>query len=227
MKIQILQHSQTDTPALINDWILARNHQASVAHVYKNEIPNSALDFDFLIVLGGDMNVDQEDKHPWLKTEKKFIETCLKNNKTTLGICLGGQLIAEVLGASVKKNHQWEIGWHPVEMTAPSAFTKNWPNQLSFFHWHEYTFDLPSGAKHLARSEACENQAYLYGSNVFGVQFHPEVTEKWISAALTPPHPAPGRFIQSPSAIRGNMSAIHANKPHVFQLLDALAAAKS
>jgi GMP synthase-like glutamine amidotransferase len=226
MRIQILQHSDVDTPALVNTWAISRGHLAKVTHLHKGEIPLDPNAFDFLVILGGDMNVDQEAEFPWLKDEKKFLETCLKKNKTTLGICLGGQLIAEVLGAKVKKNDHWEVGWHPVKMLGSSPFTGTWPKSLDFFHWHECTFELPSGAELLASSDACANQAYTYGKNVFATQFHPEADEAWVLEAVKPPYPPAGRFVQTPKEIRANLAAIARSKPYFFELLDSLSTAK-
>ncbi len=220
MKIQILQHTDSDRPALIQNWVNERRHEANVVQLHKGETPQDPSTFDFLIILGGDMNTDQEREFPWLKSEKKYIEECLKMEKTTLGICLGGQLIAEVLGAQVKRNEHWEVGWHPVDFVDESPFTAMWPRKLEMFHWHECIFDLPRGAKLIAKNEATPHQAYSYGKNVFATQFHPEVDERWVLEAVEPPYPEAGKFVQTPEEVRAKLATINQNKTLFFQFLD-------
>lgn len=155
-------------------------HNTTIHHAYQDQNFPAQNQFDWLIVLGGPMNVDEEEKHPWLRTEKKFIEQTLAANKSYLGICLGGQLLAQVLGAKVTKNKFQEIGWHDVIRNQNQHAAFAWPTKATVFQWHEDRFDLPSGAIALATSEATEFQAYGYGKNVIGLQFHPESTADWI-----------------------------------------------
>jgi GMP synthase-like glutamine amidotransferase len=131
-----------------------------------------------------------------------------------LGICLGSQLIARALGAPVYRNPSLEIGWRPVHLTQ-SAQTDpvfaGLPSPTTFFHWHGETFDLPQDSAWLAWSDGCRHQAYRYRLNVYGLQFHPEVTpamiEDWQSQPVncgdvaTLDHPLdPQAFNQAPSA---------------------------
>ena len=146
--------------------------------------------YDWLIVLGGPMNVDDEDKHPWLRAEKQFIGAWLKAEKPYLGICLGGQLLAQALGGSVTKNEQREIGFHAVERTGKDhPALRRWPQDFTVFQWHEDRFSLPEGCKSLLTSPACEHQAFAKDERTFGFQFHPESTAEWIHgnyAGFTP-----------------------------------------
>jgi GMP synthase (glutamine-hydrolysing) len=135
---------------------------------------------DMLVVLGGPMGADEEKQYPWLRAEKLFIEKAIKHNKHILAICLGSQILARVLGAKVYPNAQKEIGWHPIKMT-PEANRSNLfttlPRELTVFHWHGDTFDIPQGATHIAHSKACPHQAYTYNNErVVGLQFHFEIT---------------------------------------------------
>ena len=180
MRVLIFQHSTDEAPGTVSDWLQVRNYPFHVYHLYLNQTPPKLEDFDFLIVLGGAMNVDQTEKYPWLKEEKKLIQTWLSTNKPYLGICLGGQLLAQALGARVFKHTTREIGFHEVKRTELShKALRDWPKELPVFQWHEDHFTLPEGADLLLSSEVAPNQAFAKG-NILGLQFHPESTEAWI-----------------------------------------------
>ncbi len=146
--------------------------------------------YDGLVILGGPMNVDQRDEHPYLVPEVESVREFIEMDAPVLGICLGSQLIAKALGASVYKNPKKEIGWYDVHITEEG---KNDPLLRAFnstekvFQWHGDTFEIPQGAVRLASSPACANQAFRYGDKVYGFQFHLEVDapmiERWL---LTP-----------------------------------------
>ena len=223
MHIHFLQHSATDFPALIDEWTGKKKISTSITHIYRDEALPEHSSYDWLIILGGAMNVDEEHLHPWLTGEKEFIAQALDKNKTILGICLGGQLIAEALGASVKKHTVKELGWHKVKVKNKSAFFAKWPEEVTLFHWHEYSFEIPSGTHHLAASTACENQAFSYGEKVLGLQFHPEVNEEWIETALMESGPKKSdAFVQSAAEILAKAQLVENNKQLLFSLLDAL-----
>lgn len=174
-----------------------------------------------LIVLGGPMNVDQSDRYPYLKSELGWIRQALENDLPTLGICLGSQLLAKALGASVYPNEVKEIGWYEIELTSEAAgdhlFAGCEPCQ-TVFQWHGDTFDLPAGAIHLARSERCHAQAFRHGSNAYGLQFHIEVTAEMIDQWLDEPNnrrELAGLGYIDPVAIRNGT-------PHELPLMHAL-----
>jgi len=124
------------------------------------------------------MSVNDEQTIPWLAEEKRFIRDAISAGKRVLGVCLGAQLIANALGASVYPNREKEIGWFAVQSVdqASDASTFRFPKSVDVFHWHGETFDLPVGSVRLARSDACENQAFQFGASVIGLQFHLETT---------------------------------------------------
>lgn len=127
------------------------------------------------------MGVHDEVQYPWLKEEKKFIENLIKHNKKILGICLGSQLIAQVLGAKVYKNSYKEIGWSLVYSTLDASKDYTFiPKEFVAFHWHGDTYDLPKNATHLFYNEATKIQGFVYNQNFWALQFHLESTEESI-----------------------------------------------
>lgn len=146
--------------------------------------------YDGLIVLGGPMNVDQVNEYPYLIPELSAIENAIGLNMPILGICLGSQLVAKALGAKVRKNGEKEIGWYginPTEDGKTDSLISNFGNVEKIFQWHGDTFDIPNGAVHLAESSICKNQAFKYGDNIYGFQFHLEVDEPMINRWLITP----------------------------------------
>lgn len=179
MKLHYFQHVPFEGLGNIETWAQKNKIYISSTRFFEPGAAEPALDYDFLVVMGGPMNVDEENIYPWLKDEKIWIEKAIRAGKKVLGICLGAQLIARVLGSLVYKNPRKEIGWWPViwapEAAAHPAFSA-FTGVNEVFHWHGDTFDLPSGCEHAAKSEACLNQAFFYGENTAGLQFHLEST---------------------------------------------------
>lgn len=146
--------------------------------------------YDGLIVLGGPMNVDEVESYPNLKTEVDLIRLAIDKEMPVLGVCLGSQLLAKALGASVVKNSEKEIGWYDVSPTGEGledSLLSNFMQTEKIFQWHGDTFDLPEGAKLLASSPLCKHQAFKYGDRVYGFQFHLEVDKPMIERWLRVP----------------------------------------
>ncbi|WP_456465985.1 type 1 glutamine amidotransferase [Persephonella sp.] len=187
MRIHYIQHVHFETPANIFRWAEERGHGIKGTKLFLNEKLPDMNEFDLLVIMGGPMGVYDEDKFPWLVEEKKFIEKAVKDGKKILGICLGAQLVADVLGAKVYKNRYKEIGWFPVYKTKDaenSEVFKDFPESFTAFHWHGDTFDIPEGALHTVRSEACENQAFEYEGRIIGLQFHLETNKESAQALI-------------------------------------------
>ncbi len=178
MRIHYLQHVPFEGLGYIEQWLHKQGAKISFSRVFEDSRFPEPSEIDGLIVLGGPMSVNDVSLYPWLESEIHFIAGVIAADKPVLGICLGAQLIAKALGASVYKNSYKEIGWFPVERVASARqplVESLLPKQAEVFHWHGETFELPAGATHFATSKACANQAFLFGNRVMGLQFHLEI----------------------------------------------------
>jgi len=132
-----------------------------------------------VLVFGGEMNCEQEDRHPWLVGEKAHLGRLLEAGTPALGVCLGAQLLAEVAGGRVTRMARPDIGWRSVQLESPAAADPVLgvlPDRFEGFQWHSYELSPPSGAQVLARSEACVEAFRVSGVPWWGIQFHAEVT---------------------------------------------------
>jgi GMP synthase (glutamine-hydrolysing) len=140
---------------------------------------------DLLIILGGPIGAYEEARYPFLNAELKLIERALAQNARVLGVCLGAQLLARVLGARVYPGSVAEIGFAPLTLTSAGlASPLRWLESVPVLHWHGDSFDLPVGSDRLASTPAYENQAFRMGRQALGLQFHaeacPEALESWL-----------------------------------------------
>jgi GMP synthase-like glutamine amidotransferase len=185
MRFHALRHLQFEGLGMIEPWIRHHGHSLTETLFWESDWEIPSLDsFDFLIVMGGSMNVDEEAEFPWLVQEKAFIADCIRANKRILGICLGAQLISRALGHKVGRSPEKEIGWFPVEKkfdTHPLFPSLADKKQLQVMQWHGDMFDLPTGAESLFSSAGCPNQAFTLNENrVVGLQFHLELSDNHI-----------------------------------------------
>jgi len=187
MKIHYLQHVDFEGLSSIEVMLKEKGHHLSHTCLYKNETLPSISDIDWLIVMGGPMGIYDDDKYPWLEVEKQFIDEAIKADKIVLGICLGAQLIADVLGAKVYKNSQKEIGWFDINCLPEvntTILADAIPETVEVFHWHGDTFEIPERATPLFKSNACNNQGFIYANRVVGFQFHLETTQSSAAALI-------------------------------------------
>lgn len=203
MRIHYFQHVPFEGLGSIETWAGANRHPLTATRFYQSDPLPRIDDIDWLIVMGGPMGVYDEDQYAWLVAEKRLIEQAITRDQVVIGICLGAQLIADVLGARVYPNRVKEIGWFPIELTETgrrSPLFDFLPITLHVFHWHGDTFDLPPGAVHIAQSEACQHQAFVYRERVIGLQFHLESTPAGVEDMLRncSGDLVAGRYIQSP-----------------------------
>jgi GMP synthase (glutamine-hydrolysing) len=146
--------------------------------------------YDGLILMGGEMSVYEAERHGHLKVEMRLVEEAMRRGLPVLGICLGAQIIAHVLGAKVSKHPVREMGWHPVRLTESGKgdpVLGGFTGEERVFQSHGDSFEIPSGAEHLAFSDVCEGQAFRYGNRVYGFQFHLEIDRPTISHWLDTP----------------------------------------
>lgn len=204
----VLQFMADDGPGYLGDWAVRHGLALDVrGGADGRPFPQTMAEHGGLVVLGGSMSAN--DDLPSLRAAARLIEQCLGAGIPVLGHCLGGQLMARVLGAAVQASPQPEVGWHPMQRL-PAQRALDWfgaaPTQ-PVFHWHYEAFDLPGGAEALATSEACPVQAFAVGPNL-AMQFHVEIDARKIAAWLAAPddryHVERERYasVQSPDSIR-------------------------
>jgi chlorite dismutase len=216
MRIHVLQHVSFEGPAAIAEWAEAHLHDLVVTHRYAGDALPDFDDFDFLIVLGGPMNIYDDADHAWLANERAFVKASIEMGKLVLGVCLGAQFIADALGARVYRG--------PEE--AQDGLFIGYAPRFSVLHWHGDTFDLPQGATHLARSAVYENQAFAWGDRVLALQFHLEATGESLEALAEncAGELVGGRWIQSAEqmlSVNREFNQIHRA---LYGVLDRLAA---
>ena len=226
MKICCLTHVPFEDAANLGVWAEQRGHSLTYTHLYRDEpLPTIEL-FDMVAIMGGPMNVYEHSRYPWLAQEKKFIRRAVDARKKVIGICLGAQLITDVLGGQIRPNTYKEIGWHTIKLTSRAAQSVGFsalPRKMTVFHWHGDTFSIPPGAIHLASSTVCTNQAFQYGEHVLGLQFHLEYSQESIEKMLDncSDELIDSPYIQSTEQIRAGYDNIPHNTEWLFTLLDA------
>lgn len=186
MRIHYLQHVPFEDLANIESWARSRGHDLTRTQLFLDEDLPEMNQFDWLIIMGGPMNIYEDDKYPWLSREKEFIRRAIAGDKIVIGICLGAQLIADVLGGAVQRNEYMEIGWFPVDLTKEGTLSPLFsvlPQRFVALHWHGDTFEVPPGAVRTAESRACINQAFVKGKAI-GLQFHLESSRDSIDHLL-------------------------------------------
>lgn len=222
LKIHYLQHVDFEGPGCISNWAVSKGHTLSATKLYNNEVLPNVDDIDWLIIMGGPMSANDDATISWITPEKEFISQAIKAGKTVIGICLGAQLIASVLGANIYANEHKEIGWFPIynpDNSSNLLFEVN--DLIQVFHWHGETFNLPEGATLLASSEGCKNQAFLYEGNVLGLQFHLEVTQNSLGQMLTfGKEDIDGtKYTQPVQIIEAQEQLIAQNNRHMYRIL--------
>lgn len=204
MRFHVLQHVPFEGLGSIHRWLQSQGAVVTATEFFRAPALPDLNAVDAIIALGGPMSVNDEAELPWLKDEKRFIREGIYSGMPVLGICLGAQLMASSLGARVYSGADKEIGWFPVHACKHDASVFSFPSNCEVFHWHGETFDLPTGAKHLARSEGCLHQAFQVGKRAIGLQFHLETTPESAEAIITHCRHEllPARFVQSEQELR-------------------------
>jgi GMP synthase (glutamine-hydrolysing) len=190
-----LTHEDNGPAGIFADVLRERGDELLEWNVSQGDPPEDPEVFDALVVFGGSMHVDQEERHPWLPAQHDLVRAAADSGQPLLGVCLGGQLIARAMGGHVGPASRPEIGWHQVELTPEGEADPvlgALPTTFDALEWHSYAFEPPPGAVLLAHSPVCA-QGFRLGATTWGVQFHPEATramlERWraVSEGSAPP----------------------------------------
>lgn len=227
MRIHALQHVDFEELGHIGAWIENQGHPLTLTRLFAGDPLPRLEAFDRLVIMGGPMNIYEDDRYPWLAEERALIRAAVEAGKSAIGICLGAQLLADALGSRVYAGANKEIGWWPIKLTGLTGAMKDagllagLPEQPTVFHWHGDTFDLPQGAVHLAESEGCRSQAFVFDNRILGLQFHLESTPDTVRAILA--HCGheliPARYVQSEAEILASDPTLFA---HINRMLETL-----
>ncbi len=191
MSVLILKNIFSEGPGTIEDFLLERGIPYQIMEL-EREVVSDRERFDILVMMGGPMSVNDEERYPFISTEVELVKEFIASGKRVLGVCLGAQIMAKALGAKVYAGPQKEIGWYDIELTedgirdilmrklAIHPRAGDFWKRFKVFHWHGETFDIPEGAARLARSEIYPNQAFRFGDRAYAFQFHIEVKKEMI-----------------------------------------------
>ncbi|MGB9715835.1 MAG: type 1 glutamine amidotransferase [Thermodesulfovibrionales bacterium] len=192
MAVLIIKNILNEGPGTIGDFLKEEDIPFTIVELWSGEIPPSLEDFNTIVITGGPMSVYEMEKYPHLRIESRLIREAINRDMKVFGICLGAQMIAYCLGSNVYRGTIEEIGWHHIELTgdgikdplmrrlALHPLVGDFWRKFNVFHWHNDTFEIPVGAVLLASSELYKNQAFRFKNNVYGFQFHIEVTKEMI-----------------------------------------------
>ena len=227
MRVHWLQHAEHEELGCIAPWLAARKFKVTRTRLHAGEELPASSDFDWLIVMGGPMNIYEHDRYPWLINEKALISDACVTDKKVLGICLGAQLLADILGGRVTRSLNAEIGWFDVSLTdegEKSELFTVFRSPMPVFHWHGDTFAIPPGSRNLLKSDACVNQAFMAGPKRLGLQFHLEITHADAARWLETDAPDPDRYVQSREEMLRDPARFEANNRAMLGVLDLFVA---
>ena len=225
MRIHVLQHVPFEDAANIGVWACERGLSLTRTRLYLDEPLPGIQQIDWLVIMGGPMNVYEHERFPWLVTEKQYISRAIETRRFVLGICLGAQLIADCLGGRVTANAHREIGWFDVSLT-PEAVGGSLlgclPERFEAFHWHGDTFAMAPQARLLAASSACAHQAFQFDDHVLGMQFHLDYAQDSIAKMVDrcSDELTSGPFVQTDAGVLIDREKAESLKKYLYVLLD-------
>ena len=196
MNVLAVVHGEDGPPGSFGEVVTERAHRLDTWSIALEPAPPRPFEeYGAIMLLGGAMHADEELQHPWLADERVLIERLLDAGTPLLGVCLGAQLLAQTVGATVAPASRPEIGWFEVVLTADAAddpVLGVLPLRFLAFQWHFYAFAVPACGVELALSPVC-SQAFRLGESAWGVQFHPEVTGEIVASWIAEsPEEVPG-----------------------------------
>lgn len=229
MRIAVFEHAPYEGPGAIATWAGERGHTVARIDATRGTFPTPE-EYDAVVVMGGPMSANDDATCNWLVAEKRAVRAGIDAGKRVLGVCLGAQIVASVLGASVTRNPQPEIGWFPVTLSEAASASRVFgalPASFVAGHWHGDTFALPEGARAMASSDACTNQAFEYDDGrIVGLQFHLEWLPADVEALVETcaGDSAPGPYVEDVGAfVEGERSHGEACRALLYSLLDTFA----
>lgn len=187
-KILVIKHVSNEGPGLIQTHFESQGWPVELIDLSNGDtLPGKLNAIAAVIMLGGPMNVYEEEKYSFLKKEDEFITRLIIEEIPFLGICLGAQLLSKACQGKVMKMPEQEVGWYTVSITkegAKDSLLYGLPPRLVVFQWHGDTFEVPQGGTLLARGVSCKNQAFRVGHYAYGLQFHieasPDMVREWM-----------------------------------------------
>lgn len=189
-QVLALQHIWDDPPGYLEEILRAHDIACETVDVQSTPVPDPAP-YQAIVLMGGPQHLYADEGLTYLEAEKAMLRQAVAADIPTLGICLGGQLLASALGAEVRRHHLDEVGFFEIPLTEAGRqdpLFAGLPGRQLAFHWHSDVFDLPQGAVLLASNEKAPNQAFRYGRHAYGLQFHIELNDEL--AGLWLGHPA-------------------------------------
>lgn len=187
-RIVIVQHAKKEGPGLVEEFFRGNGWELEIVDLSDGgTLPHDFDSIAAVIMLGGPMNVYEEENYPFLRDEDSYISRLVVEEIPFLGICLGGQLLAKACGAEVGRSREKEIGWYDVKVSREGMkdlLFRGVEGKIPVFQWHEDAFELPDRGVLLAKGHRCRNQAFRIGEHAYGLQFHPEMTEALIASWL-------------------------------------------
>jgi GMP synthase-like glutamine amidotransferase len=178
MRVLAIQNCSIEGFGIYEQVLRGRGIDYKLVHAYRDEPLPPLEGFDAILIGGTPISAYEAHSHPFLLAEREYLEKAVQEGKACFGICCGAQILAQILGATVHRCGQMEVGVYKAQLTEAGrsdVLLKGFPAHFPVFHWHGDTFELPTGAELLVEGEICRNQMFRWGNTV-GVQFHLEVT---------------------------------------------------